>query len=99
MKIEFSRAWLVPVICLIITGYFSWHTVQGARGYRRMNQVRAEIIQSRQIADETRQRKELLERKVQALSPTSLDLDLLEESAFRILNMASEKDLIILLPE
>lgn len=99
MKIEFSRSWLIPGICLIITAYFAWHTVQGARGYRRMHQVRAEIVLARQIAEETRQHKELLARKVQALSPTSLDRDLLEESAMKVLNMASEKDLIILLTE
>ena len=99
MKIEFSRSWLVPCICLIITGYFAWHTVQGARGYRRMHQIRAEIALARQIADETHQRKELLARKVQSLSPKSLDLDLLEESAMRVLNMGSEEDLIILLPD
>jgi len=99
MKIEFSRSWLIPGICLIITGYFVFHTIQGARGFRRMHQVRAEIVLARQVAEETRQYKDLLARKVQALSPTSLDRDLLEESAMKVLNMGSENDLIILMPE
>lgn len=95
-RFELSRSWLFPVVCLIITGYFLFHTIQGTHGYRRMKQIKAEIEQARQIAKETRIQKELLSAKVRALSPEFLDLDQLEESAMRVLNMGSETDLIIL---
>lgn len=94
-RFEMSRSCLFPVVCLIITGYFLFHTIQGSHGYRRMKQLRAEMEQAHQIAEETRVKRELLSSKVQALSPDSLDLDQLEESAMRVLNMGSEKDLIL----
>ena len=97
MRYDGSRGWLVPVVSLIITGYFIYHSIQGAHGYRRMRQVEAEIVQARQIADETRAKKELLTRKVQALSTDSLDLDMLEEASAQMLNMAPEGDQVILL--
>lgn len=94
-RFELSRSWLFPAICLIITGYFLFHTIQGAHGYRRMKQLKAEIEQARQIAKETRLQRKLLSAKVRALSSDALDLDQLEESAMRVLNMGSENDLII----
>jgi cell division protein FtsB len=94
-RFEISRSWLLPVVCLIITGYFLFHTIQGSHGYRRMKQLKAEMEQAYQIAEETRLKRDLLSSKVQALSPESLDLDQLEESAMRVLNMGSEKDLIL----
>ena len=51
---------------------------------------------SEPIPFRTKIEKELLQRKVRALSPESLDLDQLEESAMRILNMASPDDKVIL---
>lgn len=99
MRTELSRALFVPVICLIIAGYFVYHSVQGAHGYRRMRQIEAEIASDRQTAEEIHKRKELLAHKVRALSSGSLDLDLLEETSTRILNMGSAEDRIILLPD
>lgn len=95
-RFELSRSWLFPVVCLIITGYFLFHTVQGAHGYRRMKQLKTEIEQARQIAKETKTQRLLLSAKVRALSVDSLDLDQLEESAMRVLNMGSQEDLILL---
>ncbi len=95
MRLLPTRNWLFPTICLVITSYFIYHGIQGARGYRRMNQLNEEISLARQIADDTRAEKELLEIKVKSLSPKSLDLDQLEESALRVLNMGSPEDQVI----
>lgn len=97
MRVEFPRIEVFPVICLIIAAYFIYHGIYGARGYRRMNQVRQEIASDRQVAEEIRAKKEYLSRRVGSLSAESLDMDQLEESAFRILNMGSKADQVILL--
>ncbi len=89
MRTSLTRAWFFPTICLIITGYFIYHGIQGARGYRRMFQLKEEIILAKKIADETRAERHLLETKVKSLSPESMDLDQLEESAMRVLNMGN----------
>ncbi len=90
-----SRSYVIPAICLLVTVYFSYHAVQGARGLRRMEQVTEEIKIASQMAEKTRIEKELLQRKVRALSTQSLDLDQLEESAMRVLNMGNPEDKII----
>ena len=97
MRVEFPRIEIFPVICLIIALYFVYHGISGARGYRRMAQVRQEIVQARQAAEEMRAKKTALARRVDSLSAESLDMDQLEESAFRILNMGSKEDQVILL--
>jgi len=99
MRYDGSRGWLIPAVSLIIMGYFIYHSIQGARGYRRMRQVEAEIVLAQQKADEIRAKKELLNRKVQALSTESLDLDMLEETSAQMLNMAPEGDQVILLSD
>ena len=96
MRISFSRSFVIPGICLLITLYFCVHAVNGARGTRRLEQVNTEIKLATDIANQTRHEKELLQRKVRALSSKSLDLDQLEESAMRVLNMGNPKDMIVL---
>ena len=87
---------LFPTICLIITVYFVYHGISGAHGFRRMHQIKEEIILARQYADQVHAKRELLEIKVKSLSPNSLDMDQLEESAMRVLNIGKPEDIIIL---
>ena len=96
MKSLLTHFKLFPFICFVITLYFVWHGISGAHGFRRMNQVKEEIIQARQYAEEVHAKRELLEIKVQSLSPNSLDMDQLEESAMQILNIGKPEDIIVL---
>ena len=96
MRIGESRLYVIPISCLLITLYFCVHAINGARGIRRLEQVNTEIILATEISKETRQEKESLQRKVRALSTDSLDLDQLEESAMRVLNMGRPDDIVIL---
>lgn len=96
MRLGESRLYVIPISCLLITLYFCVHAVSGARGLKRLEQVNAEIVLASDIAKETRTEKESLQRKVRALSVESLDLDQLEESAMRVLNMGRPDDMVIL---
>lgn len=96
MRLIPSRTFIIPAICLLITMYFTYHAIQGARGIRRMHQVNAEIVLAEHIAKQTRAQKEALQRKVRSLSAESLDLDQLEEAAVRVLNMGNPSDKLIL---
>lgn len=96
MRIGESRLYVIPISCLLVTLYFCVHAVNGARGIRRLEQVNAEIVLATEIAKETQQEKESLQRRVRALSTESLDLDQLEESAMRVLNMGRPDDIVIL---
>ena len=96
MRIGESRLYVIPISCLLVTLYFCVHAVNGTRGIRRLEQVNAEIVLATEIAKETQQEKESLQRRVRALSTESLDLDQLEESAMRVLNMGRPDDIVIL---
>ncbi len=95
MNLRPSRFWVIPCMCLLITLYFFYHAVQGGRGIRRMEQLDAEIAAARVIAADTVKERQLLQAKVDSLSPKSLDLDQLEESAMRLLNMGDKADKVI----
>lgn len=90
MHLKISHKWLFPFICFLITGYFIFHGIQGNHGIRRMIQVRKEISFADEIKRAAVREKERLQTKVNALSEKSLDLDQLEESALRILNMGDK---------
>ena len=79
-----------PILCLCITCYFGYHSIEGNHGIHRMEQVTAEIEEATDIETNLKKQKELLQSKVNALSSKSLDLDQLEESALRILNMGDK---------
>ena len=95
MKSEIGRNLFFPFICILITIYFFYHGIEGNHGIHRLNEVKNEIHTATTIHKNLLKEKDLLQAKVNALSPKSLDLDQLEESAFRILNMGDESTLII----
>lgn len=91
-----TRHVLSPLFWLVLTFYFGWHAVNGERGLRRMFELKQEIAVARQVAEEIALRRAEMEQKVRMLSPQSIDVDMLEESARSMLNMGQDGDYIIL---
>lgn len=87
---------LPPLVWLVLTVYFGWHAVNGERGLRRMFELKQEIAIAKQVAEEIALRRTEMERKIQMLSPQSIDVDMLEESARSMLNMGQDGDYVIL---
>ncbi len=92
---RFRRVW-GSLFWLTLIAYFGYHAVNGERGLRRMFELRQEIKATRRIAEEVAMRRAETERKVKALSPQSLDVDMLEESARSSLNMGQDGDFVVL---
>lgn len=92
---RFNRIRVIPLICFFMTSYFIFHTIQGNRGLRRSWQLDEEIVLAEKLAKKTGDERKLMQAKVRSLSPESLDLDQLEESAHRILNMGDKNTLIL----
>ncbi|MEQ9813216.1 MAG: septum formation initiator family protein [Azospirillaceae bacterium] len=92
------RSLILPVVWIGLVGYFVYHTVQGDRGVIAMLSLRNEVAEARATLGVLRTERHFIEARVDALSPSSLDLDLLEEQVRRILNY-SHPDEIVLLPE
>ena len=90
------RHLLVPLFWLVLTVYFGYHAVNGERGLRRLFELKQEIQIASQVAEEIALRRAEMEQKVRQLSPQSIDVDMLEESARSLLNMGQDGDYVIL---
>ena len=87
---------VAPLFWLVLTFYFGYHAVNGERGLRRLFELKQEIQIASQVAEEVALRRAEMERKVRQLSPQSIDVDTLEESARTLLNMGQDGDYVIL---
>ena len=81
-------------MAILITAYFVYHGIYGNRGFLRLGQIRQEYAQEESVANNVKQEKELLQKKVNALKNGAPDL--IQEEALRVLNMGTEDDLVIL---
>lgn len=84
------------LICILLFLYFSYHAVNGDRGFLKYVFLKKEISAAQKVADNYHHQKVKLEEKVKLLSSSSLDLDLLEERARVVLNFAGQDEFIIL---
>ena len=87
---------LFPVLCLLVIAYFSYHTVWGNRGFFRLLEIREQITQAKELANQTALEKKTLQYKTNALkNPKTIDPDILEEEALRVLGQTHTDNLII----
>ena len=86
---------LGPLIALLIMIYFDYHIVQGERGLFSWMRLRQKIAESEHHLSVIQSEKETLERQVYLLRPDSLDQDLLEERARKILNWGYPGEVVI----
>ena len=92
-RLKNSGWWLLGAF---LTVYFAVHAVTGERGWLKYMYLRQEIAEAKETAAEYNRQKTYLEEKVRHLSNASLDLDLLEERARVVLNLAGKDEFIIL---
>lgn len=89
------RAVFAPLAAVALIAYFSYHIVNGDRGLLAYRDLRVAIAQAEAIKAETGQERAVLERRVSLLRPESLDLDLVEERARIILDLAQPGDIVL----
>ncbi len=91
-------ACLPPAVFLVITGYFAWNAVHGARGLEAQAAERTELAQARlQFAAVDAERRQW-ETKIAALGNQSIDPDMLDAELRQILSLAGPGDLVVNLP-
>lgn len=87
---------LFPFLCALVISYFSYHTIWGNRGFFRLLEIRKQIHQAELLVDQTEQEKKNLQYKTNALkNPKTIDRDILEEEALRVLGQTSTDNLVI----
>lgn len=92
-RLRNSGFWIFGALLMI---YFAFHAINGDRGLLKYLYLRQEIAEAQKIAGHYNSQKLKLEEKVKHLSNSSLDLDLLEERARIVLNLAGQDEFIIL---
>lgn len=86
---------LLPIICMIVIGYFAYHAVYGRHGFIAWLSLQNRVDTLEQQYAEVKATREQLDRQVALLRPESLDPDLLDERARAALGFANPDDIVI----
>ena len=84
-------------VCAVL--YFAYHGINGDRGLLAWRKLEKEVRSTQGELDRARGEREALERRVKLLHPESLDPDMLDESARRLLNYGRPEEIVILLDD
>lgn len=84
------------ILFVLMFFYFGFNAFCGERGFQKYLYLRKEVEYARTIAEQYRIKKETLNTEVKMLSPGSLDLDMLDERARTVLNLAVGTEFVIL---
>ncbi len=90
------RVVFMPLLLVALGGYFSFHMINGDRGLLAYHDLSLAIAEAKQIQKETHQKRVVLEHRVSLLRPESLDLDMVEERARVLLDLARPGDVVVL---
>ena len=87
----------VPLFVLALIAYFGFHAVQGERGILAWHRMKADLAHAEQRRAELAGERQRLAHRVGLLEPGSLDRDMIEEQARRLLNYGHPLDRVIML--
>lgn len=88
---------VLPAICLLLLGYFTFHGVEGDYGFSALKKLKEREASLKVEWNHLAADKERLEKRVALMRPESLDPDMIDEKARQSLNMAHRNDRIIIL--
>ena len=91
------RLVFLNILFLLLLLYFSFHTLFGSRGVIAKNQLEHEISSLSNELENYREDKLDIEHQVNLLRPNSLDKDMLEEQAKKVLGYVRKKEKIFIL--
>ena len=91
------RQALIPLVCLVVLGYFAYHAVYGRHGFIAWLDIQNRVDTLEHQLVELRGQREQLDRQVALLRPESLDPDLLDARARAALGYAGPNEVVIFL--
>lgn len=91
-----ARRLAPQVLAACMLGYFLVHMLQGERGVMTYLRLQKDIEAAEDIRAQVAAQRGELENRVNRLQPESVDPDLLEEQARRVLNFARPDEIVIL---
>ena len=89
---------LVPLVEIALTRYFSYHLVEGERGFKALLRLNREIRTATANLEAVRAQRAAVDLRVSNLRPEHVDPDLLDERIRATLNLVSPDDIVIMQP-
>lgn len=82
------------LLLVLIFGYFLYHIISGENGFLSMIEISKKVTEAREELDSVSSERLRLENKVSLLRDESLDPDLLDEQARRLLGYVAEDETV-----
>lgn len=86
----------LPLIGASLLGYFGYHAIQGERGFLAWLALKQQLRQADATLVSLQAEQMTLANRVQRLSPSTLDPDLLDEQTRLMLNFARDDEVVIM---
>ena len=87
---------LLPALTCLVLTYFTHHAMNGTLGVRAQQGYEAEIALLKSELGQLEDRRAGLERKTAMLRDGSLERDMIDEQARRLLGLTRSKEIVIL---
>jgi cell division protein FtsB len=85
----------VTAVCLGLLGFFGWHGIYGERSLTKAEAIEVRVSALTDDLDRVRKQREELESRVRLLRPESVDPDLVEELARKVLGFTRDGDVLL----
>ncbi len=86
---------IVMSVCLMLFGLYGWHAQYGPRGFDNQARLMTQVVALESDRDAIRARREALEARVSLLRPETIDPDMLDEMARRVLGFVGQDDVLV----
>jgi cell division protein FtsB len=93
-----ARVLIAPVLGIVATGYFVYHTIEGDRGIGAWVRINHELRVAQKNLDDATGQRDALDRRVRDMRPQHVDPDLLDEEVRKNLDMAQPNEIVIIRP-
>lgn len=86
---------IVLSVCAGLLGLFGWHAQKGPRSFANHERLIARAVSLDGDRNAVRAQREALEARVSLLRPETIDPDMLEEVARRVLGFVHQGDIVV----
>lgn len=95
LLIGYLRRAILPVICILLIGYFVSHAINGPTGVIAWKGYKADRATLEQQAAASAEARAAIERQVKLLDPRKVDPDLADELVRKNLNVVKPDEVIV----
>lgn len=88
-----------PVVGACLIAYFTYHAVQGDHGIFARDALKEEVAQAKSTLATLEGQRGEMEKRAALIDPKQVDLDMLDERARTMLNLAKPDEVVVFYPK